>query len=116
MSTKRNRTGGKVPLRRSAILFAALGDETRLHIVTRLGADGPLSIVSLTTGTGVTRQAVSKHLRVLARAGFVRGRRVGRERMWAVEPEQFDAARESLDQISAQWDVALARLKDYVER
>jgi hypothetical protein len=36
--------------------------------------------------------------------------------MWAVEPEQFDAARESLDQISAQWDVALARLKDYVER
>jgi DNA-binding transcriptional ArsR family regulator len=110
MSTKR-----KVPLKRSAALFAALGDETRLHIVTRLGADGPLSIISLTVGTGVTRQAVTKHLRVLARAGFVRGRRVGRERVWAVEPEQLDAARESLDHISAQWDVALTRLKHYVE-
>lgn len=103
-------------LRQSAVLFAALGDETRLHIVTRLGADGPLSIVSLTAGTSVTRQAVTKHLRVLARAGFVRGRRAGRERLWAIEPEQFDAARESLDQISAHWDVALARLKDYVEK
>ena len=115
MSKKRTRPAARVPFERTAVLFAALGDETRLRIVTRLGADGPLSIVSLTDGTGVTRQAVTKHLRVLARAGFVRGRRVGREQVWQVEPEQLDEARASLDRISAQWDIALNRLRDYVE-
>ena len=102
--------------KRSARVFAALGDETRLHIVTRLGAAGSLSIVSLTTGTGVTRQAVTKHLRKLARAGLVRGRRAGRETLWQLEPNELDAARQALDQISAQWDAGLARLKAFVER
>ena len=115
MSRKRISPALRAPYKRTAVLFAALGDETRLRIVTRLGADGPLSIVSLTAGTGVTRQAVSKHLRVLARAGFVRGRRVGREQVWQVEPDQLDEARASLDRISAQWDVALASLRAHVE-
>jgi len=101
--------------RRSAPLFAALGDETRLRIVARLSARGPLSIVRLTSGTGVTRQAVTKHLRVLSSAGLVRGRRVGRERVWALDPEQLEAARQSLAQISTQWDEALGRLKAFVE-
>jgi DNA-binding transcriptional ArsR family regulator len=104
------------PLRKQALLFAALGDEMRLQIVTRLGAHGPLSIVNLTEGTGVTRQAITKHLQVLSRAGFVRGRRVGRETLWRLEPVQLDAARASLERISAQWDVGLARLKDFVEK
>jgi DNA-binding transcriptional ArsR family regulator len=108
-ATKRNRH------KKPALVFAALGDETRLHIVMRLGAGEPLSIVSLTTGTGVTRQAVTKHLRILARAGLVRGRRAGRETLYRVEPAQLDAARQALDQISAQWDVGLARLKAFVE-
>ena len=114
MSNKRSKPG-RAAVRRSAILFAALGDETRLSIITRLGADGPLSIIGLTAGTGVTRQAITKHLGVLARAGFVRGRRVGREQLWQVEPRQLDEARASLDRISAQWDIALARLRDHVE-
>jgi DNA-binding transcriptional ArsR family regulator len=115
MSIKRTRARqprGKRP----ALVFAALGDQTRLHIVTRLGAAGPLSIVNLTAGTGVTRQAVSKHLRILDRAGLVRARRVGRETLWRLEPDQLDVARQALDQISAQWDIGLARLKAFVER
>jgi DNA-binding transcriptional ArsR family regulator len=114
MSARRPRRRA-APLARQALLFAALGDETRLHIVSRLGRHGPLSIVSLTEGTGVTRQAITKHLRVLARAGFIRGRRVGREKLWQLEPAQLDAARASLERISAQWDRGLARLKDFVE-
>lgn len=116
MSKAPRNPAGRVALRRSALLFAALGDETRLQIVSRLGLSGPLSIVSLTAGTGVTRQAITKHLRVLARAGYVRGQRAGRERLWQIEPERLDEARASLDRISAQWDIALARLRDHVER
>ena len=112
----RSARGRAAPLRKPALLFAALGDETRLHIVTRLGARGPMSIVNLTEGTGVTRQAITKHLRVLSRAGFVRGRRVGREKRWRLEPAQLAAARASLERIAAQWDVGLARLKDFVEQ
>jgi DNA-binding transcriptional ArsR family regulator len=116
MSAQR-RSAPRKPRRheRPARVFAALGDETRLHIVRRLGPGGPLSIASLTAGTGVTRQAVTKHLRILDRAGLVRGRRVGRETLWRLEPEQLDAARRALDQISAQWDIGLARLKKFVE-
>lgn len=99
-----------------APVFAALGDETRLRIVTRLCAGGPLSIARLTDGTKVTRQAVTKHLRVLAGAGLVRGIRQGRERVWELEPEQLADARRYLDVISRQWDEALDRLKASVER
>jgi DNA-binding transcriptional ArsR family regulator len=96
-------------------VFAALGDQTRLRLVGRLGAEGPLSIARLTAGTRVTRQAVTKHLRVLAEAGLARGVRRGREQVWRLEPEPLDEARRSLDVISKRWDEALGRLKAMVE-
>lgn len=76
---------------------------------------GPASIVSLTQGSGVTRQAVTKHLRILEGAGLVRTTRVGRETSWQLLPEGLGAARASLDRISAQWDNALHRLKTFIE-
>lgn len=100
---------------RAAPLFAALGDETRLGLVARLSAGGPVSVTQLTAGSGVTRQAVSKHLRVLAGAGLVRGTRRGRESLWRLEPRRLDDARRSLDLISRQWDQALDRLRTLVE-
>ncbi|MEO6603370.1 MAG: metalloregulator ArsR/SmtB family transcription factor [Polyangiaceae bacterium] len=98
----------------AAPLFAALGDETRLHIVSRLGADGPLSIVRLSEGTQVTRQAISKHLTALAEAGLVHGTRHGRERIWQLEPKRLEKAREHLAQISREWDSALERLQVFL--
>jgi len=102
-------------LARAAPVFAALGDETRLYIVASLSAAGPMSIVALTTGSGVTRQAVTKHLQVLLNAGVVRLQRFGRETRWELDREPLDAARDSLDQIAARWDQALMRLKAFVE-
>jgi DNA-binding transcriptional ArsR family regulator len=101
--------------RQAAPIFAALGDETRLFIVASLSAGGPKSIVALTTGSGVTRQAVSKHLQVLLNAGVVRLQRAGRETRWELDREPLDAARERLEQIASQWDQALGRLKAFVE-
>lgn len=87
----------------------------RLRLVARLSAEGPMSIVRLTAATSVTRQAVTKHLHVLANAGLARSSRQGRESVWKLEPEPFDTARQWLDGISAQWDAALDRLKRFVE-
>jgi len=101
--------------RNSVLVFAALGDKTRLDLVARLCAGGPLSITRLTAGADVTRQAITKHLNILAGAGLVRDIRVGRERLWEVETRQLDAARRCLDRISSQWDEALGRLKIAVE-
>ncbi len=100
----------------SAHIFAALGDETRLRLVVRLCATGPMSIARLTDGTQVTRQAITKHLNVLAGVGVVRGIRVGRERLWELEPRQLAEARRCLDSISRQWEEALGRLKLLLER
>lgn len=96
-------------------MFAALGDRTRLRLVARLSAEGPLSITRLTAGTQVTRQAVTKHLRVLAGAGLARSVAQGRERLWQLRPEPLDEVRRSLDLISSRWDESLARLKAAVE-
>ena len=103
-------------LKRSAPLFAALGDATRLRLVARLCEGGPLSISQLTAGTQVTRQAVTKHLVVLADAGLVSGIRRGREKLWRLQPERLEETRRYLDLISREWDRALARLKVLVER
>lgn len=100
---------------RLAPVFAALGDETRLRLVTRLCAEGPLSIARLTSETSVTRQAVTRHLGILADAGLVRGSRQGRERRWEVEPERLVEARQHLAIISEQWDATLDRLRRFVE-
>jgi DNA-binding transcriptional ArsR family regulator len=99
----------------SAPLFAALGDETRLRIVARLCEDGPQSIARLTDGADVTRQAVTKHLRVLEDAGLVTSARDGRESVWTLEPKRLTDARRLLESISRDWDDALARLRALVE-
>lgn len=103
-------------LRNSAPVFAALGDETRLRLVVQLCGGGARSIAQLTSGTGITRQAVTKHLDVLAGAGLVRDIRLGRERLWEFHPRRLEEARQSLELISQQWDHALAQLKNAVER
>jgi DNA-binding transcriptional ArsR family regulator len=102
-------------IRGSAPVFAALGDKTRLDLVARLSSGGPLSIARLTAGSDVTRQAITKHLTILAEAGLVRDIRAGRERLWEVETRQLEEARRCLERISTQWDDALARLKLAVE-
>ena len=99
----------------AAPLFAALGDETRLALVARLCAGGPLSITSLAAGAAVTRQAITKHLGVLAEAGLVRDVRRGRERIWELAPERVAIARRFLEGISQQWDARLDRLRKLVE-
>jgi DNA-binding transcriptional ArsR family regulator len=99
-----------------ATLFAALGDKTRLAIVARLCSGPPASISQLTAGTRLTRQAVTKHLRVLQRAGIVRCTRSGRESLFALDPEPMQEMREYLDRVSHQWDQALTRLKSFVEK
>jgi len=121
MPPARNKTGERnkpklrMTLRRISPVFAALGDETRLRIIAALCAGGALSIAQLTAGTAITRQAVTKHLHVLAQAGLVRDIRQGRERRWEFEPSKVEEARRSLEVISRQWDQRLARLKAYVE-
>ena len=105
----------KKSVRNSAPIFAALGDETRLRLVVVLCAGEGMSIAQLTSGTNITRQAVTKHLRVLADAGLVRDIKVGRERLWEFEPTQIEEARRSLEVIAQQWDHALNKLKLAVE-
>jgi DNA-binding transcriptional ArsR family regulator len=99
----------------SATIFAALGDETRLLLVSRLCDGRAMSIARLTSGTDITRQAVTKHLRVLQDAGLVRSRRRGRESVWRLEQRRLADARHYLEIISKQWDDALGRLRKFVE-
>lgn len=96
-------------------VFAALGDATRLSLLGRLSVDGPLSITRLSEGTGVTRQAITRHLHALGRAGLVRDARRGRERVFALDLKRLGKARQYLDDVAAQWDAAAARLKAFVE-
>jgi DNA-binding transcriptional ArsR family regulator len=97
-------------------VFAALGDPTRLRLVAVLCAGGAFSIAQLTAGTDISRQGVTKHLQVLAEAGVVSDTRQGRERLWQLEPERIDEAKQALDAIGRQWEAALGRLKAFVER
>lgn len=102
-------------LKHRASVFAALGDETRLAVLARLCDGEPQSISRLTAGTTLTRQAITKHLRVLEHAGVVRSTRSGRENLFALEARPLDEARAYLEQVSRQWDAALSRLKAHVE-
>jgi DNA-binding transcriptional ArsR family regulator len=108
----------KKPLKAStdlASVFFALGDKTRLQLIAVLCAGGALSIAQLTAGTDVTRQAVTKHLRMMADAGLVKDIKVGRERLWQFEPGAMEEARLSLETIGRQWEQALGRLKVSLE-
>lgn len=102
--------------RSAAPVFAALGDETRLQLVARLSTGGPLSITKLTEGFPMTRQAITKHLRVMEQAGLVRSIVQGRESLWQVDAARVAEARRHLDRISSQWDERLVRLRRLVER
>jgi DNA-binding transcriptional ArsR family regulator len=97
-------------------VFAALGDSTRLRLVERLCDGGPMSITGLSAGLPITRQGVTKHLRVMKNAGLVRSAQQGRETVWQLERNGIAEARRHLEAISAQWDSALARLRRFVER
>lgn len=101
--------------RGSAPLFAALGDKNRLRLVARLCLDGPMSITRLTAGSHVTRQAITKHLGVMKKAGLVHSTQHGRESVWQLDQRRLEEARHYLDLISKQWDDALGRLRHHVE-
>jgi DNA-binding transcriptional ArsR family regulator len=99
-----------------APIFAALGDPTRLSLVAKLCAGPPCSIAKLTEDTRLTRQAVTKHLRVLQQARLVRSARAGRESRFELNPGPIVASKHYLELVSKQWDDALERLRDFVER
>jgi len=98
-----------------APIFAALGDETRLSLVAKLCGGQPRSISQLTEGSKLTRQAITKHLRVLERAEIVRSVRSGRETLFRFDPEPIEEMKKYLDLVSRQWDQALSRLRSFVE-
>jgi len=110
-----SRRASSAAVQGGAPVFAALGDETRLRIVAQLCSSGPASIAGLTGDSGVSRQAVTKHLRILEDAGLVRATRSGRESSWRLLPGGLADARARLDRISQQWDAALERLRAFVE-
>jgi DNA-binding transcriptional ArsR family regulator len=113
MSNKRH---SQFALKTPPSFFPALGDETRLSVLAKLGNGQRQSISRLTAGTKLSRQAVTKHLRVLANVGVVRSVRRGRESLFELEPQPIEEVRDYLDQVSRQWDDALARLKSHVEK
>ena len=115
MSRKSNSLSA-VRLRGQAHAFAALGDETRLALVVKLADGRPHSISWLTRGTRLTRQAVTKHLRVLESAGMVRSARAGRESRFEFNPQPIIGLKDYIDLVSGEWDQALSRLKALVER
>ncbi len=127
MSARNGKSGGKGEGRRAGLpavvrssdalagVFAALGDPTRLRLVAVLCAGGAFSIAQLTANTDISRQGVTKHLQVLADAGVVRDVKLGRERLWQLEPGQIEEARRTLEIIGTEWEAALARLKSFVE-
>jgi DNA-binding transcriptional ArsR family regulator len=98
-----------------APVFFALGDKTRLRLIAVLCAGGAFSIAQLTANTQITRQAVTKHLHVLAEAGLVKNVKIGRERLWQFDPGQLEEARRSLEIIGRQWEHALGKLKASLE-
>ena len=109
------RRSSAAALKTSASVFAALGDETRLGLLAKLTNGEPQSISRLTSGTRLTRQAVTKHLRVLEGAGVVRANRIGRESRFELDLKPIMDAQTYLEHVSRQWDTALARLKALVE-
>ena len=112
----RSHSGGRAGRRLAqAPVFAALGDETRLALVAKLCGGQARSIAQLTEGSRLTRQAITKHLRVLENVGILHSVRAGRENLFEFDPAPIAELREYLDFVSEQWDQALGRLKAFVE-
>ncbi len=107
--------GGRSGEGAAPMIFAALGDSTRLALLARLSREGPLSIANLAHDSTISRQAITKHLQVLEEAGLTASRREGRERIFELRPRQLATAHRYLDQIGRQWDAALDRLRAHVE-
>jgi DNA-binding transcriptional ArsR family regulator len=99
-----------------ARVFAALGDKTRLALVARLCSGEAASISQLADDSKLTRQAITKHLGVLERAGIVRSSHAGRERLFQFDPEPLENLEDYLRSVSKQWDQTLARLKSHLEK
>lgn len=110
LPSRKRRRAGQAPV------FAALGDKTRLALVAKLSEGRPCSISQLTGGSRLTRQAITKHLRVLEGAGLVHSVRAGRQSLFEFNPQPIEGVKEYLDLVSRQWDRALARLKAFVEK
>jgi DNA-binding transcriptional ArsR family regulator len=100
----------------AAPVFAALGDRTRLSLLKKLSGGESQSIARLSLDTSLTRQAVTKHLRVLEDAGLVSVSRIGRESLYVFRPESISAARTYLDEVAHHWGDALERLRSFVEK
>ena len=100
----------------AATLFAALGDPTRLALVDALADGSRRSIAQLSGNATVTRQAITKHLRVLEGARLVRSERAGREALYVLDPARLAEARTYIDAVAARWDDALGRLKAFAEK
>ncbi len=119
MSPRSKKAGDNKPAKQPApelaSVFFALGDKTRLKLIAVLCAGGAFSIAQLTANTDVTRQAITKHLQVLADAGLVKDIKLGRERLWQFDPAQMEEARRSLEVIGQQWETSLGRLKASLE-
>ena len=98
-----------------ARLFAALGEPTRLSVVDRLSDGSEQSIAAIATGLPITRQALTKHLKVLEAAGIANSRRLGRETVYRIDPAGLVSAERWIADVSTQWDGALDRLKKHVE-
>jgi DNA-binding transcriptional ArsR family regulator len=98
-----------------APVFAALGDGTRLLLIRKLCLGQPRSISELTEDSELTRQAITKHLRVLENVGLVHGERRGREMLFRLTPKPMEEAKKYLDLVSEQWEQTLARLKSFIE-
>ena len=111
----KGRSGVAAKGRDHALVFAALGDETRLSLVAVLCGGQPRSISQLTERSRLTRQAITKHLRVLESAGVVHSVRSGRQSLYRFDPQPIEEVKQYLDLVSEQCDQALARLKSFVE-
>ncbi|MEO9590139.1 ArsR/SmtB family transcription factor [Rhodopirellula bahusiensis] len=116
MSKTTSDSSNKIDTRRHAMMFAALGDDTRLKILVKLRSGVPQSIKQLSADLPVTRQAVTRHLRVLEEANFVSQEAHGRERRFVARSEAISEVHEFLDIVAGQWEDALMRLKSFSER
>jgi DNA-binding transcriptional ArsR family regulator len=116
MSRGHSRLAAARQVHHHALIFAALGDERRLTLLLRLCDAHPRSIAQLTKGSRITRQAITKHLRVLEKAGLVRAEIAGRECRYKFKPQALDDAHDYLGRVSMQWEQALGRLKAFVEK
>ena len=97
---------------RAAAVFDALGDPTRRGLFAAVGRSGPVTATELAVDRPVSRQAIVKHLQVLAAAGLVDAQKVGREQRYTVAPAPLDDAARWMAAVGSAWDERLAKLAE----